>query len=239
MILKIGNKKFCYKKDALLHYKSILNSYNFDETLNDKDFTDLLGLIEYDKTLKLIANKPISYEESKIINIKIARVQFNTKCFEVIYENDKKKHLSYIYIINRPKITQESSFKIACRNIIQKDLFNVKKKYFDIHSKKGLVKCQETSILSKWEDLVVDHRQPNTFSMIIERFLELNKLELESIDFFVDENNFLLLKDMRLSIKFRNYHKEKASLRIVRKEKNLSRIGMARIKGSSRDLSVE
>lgn len=34
--MRIENKDFKYKKDALNYYKEILNSYNFGETLNEK-----------------------------------------------------------------------------------------------------------------------------------------------------------------------------------------------------------
>ena len=38
---------------------------------------------------------------------------------------------------------------------------------------------------------------------------------------------------------FVNYHKEKANLRVVKKEKNLSRTGMARVKQSTNDLKID
>ena len=46
--LKIGEREFKFKKEALLHYKNILNSYNFEGLLNDEHFNDLLNLLEYD-----------------------------------------------------------------------------------------------------------------------------------------------------------------------------------------------
>lgn len=38
------------------------------------------------------------------------------------------------------------------------------------------MKCQETGKLLKWEQLNVDHRQPNTFSIIVDRFVELRNI---------------------------------------------------------------
>jgi hypothetical protein len=35
--IKIRNKEFKYKKDALLYFKIMLNSYGFDEILKDDD----------------------------------------------------------------------------------------------------------------------------------------------------------------------------------------------------------
>lgn len=243
--LKIGEREFKFKKEALLHYKNILNSYNFEGLLNDEHFNDLLNLLEYDYSFddekyKRLGQKIYdTIDYSKIRDIKISKVQFNTKCFELIFDDLSTKQISYTYIINRQKITADSTFNIACRNTIIKDMNLVKRKYFENYSIKGKVKCQETNELSKWEDLVVDHRQPNTFSIIVDRFKEVTKIDLEKIEYFTDDNNFLLFKNEELTEQFRNYHKEKATLRVVKKECNSSRTGMAKIKKNTKDLSIE
>lgn len=240
--LKIGEKEYKFKKEALIHYKNILNSYAFEELLNEKDFTDILDLLDYDFSFDNEKNKTRIYDTidySKITHVKISKVQFNTKCFELLLNDSTSKQFSYTYIINRPKITADSTFNIACRNTINKDLNLVKRKYFETHYINGSVKCQETGELSNWDDLVVDHRQPNTFSIIVDRFKEVTKINLDKIEYFTDDNNFLLFKNEELSEQFRDYHKEKATLRIVKKECNSSRTGMAKIKKNSKDLSIE
>ncbi|MDF1571579.1 MAG: DUF3223 domain-containing protein, partial [Bacteroidales bacterium] len=44
--IKIGEIEFATKKDALTHYKTILNAYNFGEELNTNDFNDIMNLLE-------------------------------------------------------------------------------------------------------------------------------------------------------------------------------------------------
>lgn len=262
--LQIGDKIYKYKKDALIYYKMMLNSYEFGQSLNDNDFNALIDLLYYDpSTYDEEINDDLNYPEQNaengdVINnqteidfnedseqdlyikdIKIARVQFNTKCFEVFWSDSTSGYTSYIMLINRPKLNPDRDFNIACRNSITNDLRSVKQQYFDENSLKGLVKCQESNQMSKWEDLAVDHRQPNTFSVIVDRFKELNKIDVSKVDYFVDDNNFLLFENEKLTEEFRNYHKEKANLRIVRNECNLSRTGMARIKRSKKDLTIK
>ena len=113
-----------------------------------------------------------------------------------------------------------TSFSIACRNIIHNYLTLVKQKYFSESSAKGFVKCQETNEMAKWDDLAVDHRQPHTFSIIVDRFKEIKNIKVEEIEYYIDENNFFLFKDEKLTIEFQEYHKNKANLRIVKKECN-------------------
>lgn len=254
---KIGQKEFKFKKDAIAHYRAILNAYDFGQSLSDSDYDDLIDLLDYDyfNSLVEIENSEENIEEEKdsdivkceesgqdglvIEDIKVARVQFNTKCFEVFYNDKTSEYISYLMIINNKKYSPESLFYVACRNSIHSDIRSVKQEYFDKNSIKGQVKCQETGKLSKWTELAVDHRQPNTFSMIVDRFKEVNKIDLEAIEYASNEQNHIIFKDASLTKDFQKYHKEKASLRIVRKECNSSRTGMARIKKSTKDLTIK
>jgi hypothetical protein len=254
--LKIGNKEYKFKKDAIAHYRAILNSYEIGQSLNDSDFYDLIDLLDYNYLADIETNEDSgeeeinneveinSIEESNedeisITDIKIARVQFNTKCFELFYSDDTSAYISYLMIINNTKYTPEKLFYIACRNSIHNDIKSVKQEYFDKHSIKGQVKCQETGLMSKWEELVVDHRQPNTFSIIVDRFKEVNRIDLDLIEFTSNDQNHIIFKDDNLKEEFRIYHMGKANLRIVRSECNSSRTGLARIKRTSKDLIIK
>lgn len=252
--LIIGDKVYKTKKEAVSHYRTILNSYEFGQYLSNEDYIELIALLEYeeldyqdeadlieDKSVDLftsVQDDEANVHELSITNIRIGRAQFNTKCFEVIYSDDTSCFMSYLMIINNTQYTSEKLFYTACRNSIHEDIRAVKQRFFDINSKKGLVKCQETGVLSKWTELVVDHRQPNTFSIIVDRFKELNKIAIDSIEYTTSEQNHIIFEDKILSESFKEYHKEKANLRIVRSGCNSSRTGMGRLKRSSRDLTI-
>ena len=256
---KIGQKEYKFKKDAITHYRTILNSYDFGQSLNNSDYDDLIDLLDYDyfnylaelETTDENSEEEISNEvesevgngnneaEISIEDIKIARVQFNTKCFEIFYSDKTSAYISYLMIINNTKYTPEKLFYVACRNSIHGDIKTVKQEYFDKNSVKGQVKCQETGILSKWTELAVDHRQPNTFSVIVDRFKEVNRVELDLIEYTSNDQNHIIFKDDIWTVQFRKYHMEKASLRIVRTECNSSRTGLARLKRTSKDLTIK
>lgn len=257
--LKIGKKEYKFKKDAITHYRVLLNSYDFGQSLNDSDFDDIIDLLDYDyfnyiteneitnnnsaedlnDEIEIDENVEKNVEEILIIDIKVAKVQFNTKCFEIFYNNGTSQYTSYLMIINNTKYSPEKLFYVACRNSIHNDIRLVKQEFFDKNSVKGQVKCQETNLLSKWDELAVDHRQPNTFSVIVDRFKELNKIKLDLIEYSSTDQNHIIFKDGNLTEQFREYHKEKASLRIVRTECNSSRTGLARIKRTSKDLTIK
>ncbi|TDG36849.1 DUF3223 domain-containing protein [Pedobacter changchengzhani] len=258
--LKIGQKEYKFKKDAITHYRKILNSYEFNQSLNTTDFKDLMSLLDYDYVCYVIENEDELIDETEdedidelreflysntpsneliILDIKIAKVQFNTKCFELFYKDGSSEYISYLMIINNAKYTPEKQFNVACRNAIHKDIRKVKQKFFDDNSIKGQVKCQETGLMSKWIELTVDHRQPNTFSIIVDRFKEVNAIDLVLIEYTSNDQNHIIFKDENLTEKFRKYHMDKASLRIVRTECNSSRTGLARLKRTSKDLTIQ
>lgn len=141
-------------------------------------------------------------------------------------------------LINRRGYTPEMLFVAACRNCIHKDITGVKQEYFKKYSVQGRVKCQETSLLSKWEELAVDHRQPNTLSVIIDRFKEVHKIQLEEIEYRTTNENLIVFKDQDLLQSFISYHREKATLRVIRKERNSSRSAMGRVKSGPKDLTI-
>ncbi|MDD2930387.1 MAG: DUF3223 domain-containing protein, partial [Fermentimonas sp.] len=110
----IGNNIFKYKKDAVAHYRKILNSYSFGESLKESDFYDIIDLLNYDYT---VSEDELELDESDIyiIDIKVSKVQFSTKCFEVFYSDNSSCYISYLMILNYTKYTPEKLFNAACR----------------------------------------------------------------------------------------------------------------------------
>jgi hypothetical protein len=238
MFIKIGDKEYKSKKEAINYYRSILNSYSFGQSLNESDFNDLMDLLNYES----LSEPEVETDTYIIEDIKVSKVQFNSKCFEVFYADKTSQYISYLLLIRKIGMstvyyTPERLFYIACRNAVNSDIHRVKSHYFK-NAKNGMIKCQETGILSKWNELVVDHRQPNTFSVIVDRFKELTNIDLETIEYTTDNKNNIVFTDTSLSEKFRQYHKEKANLRIVRRECNSGRIGMSKVKRTNKDLPI-
>ncbi|MDY0388580.1 MAG: DCL family protein [Methanolobus sp.] len=229
--IKIGEIEFATKKDALTHYKTILNAYDFGEELNTDDFNDILSLLETHPRIKEKIGVGIE-------KVRVAKVQYNTKSFELIRIDGSTEFFSYTKRINAPK-TNFTKFREACRQAVQDDLRNVKLAYFEKHSKKGQVKCQESKELAKYDELNVDHRQPNTFSVIVDRFIELKNLDIEAIEYIQVDGGPNEIKEDKLKQEFRKYHQNKANLRIVKKDLNLGRSFQARISRQKKDLTIK
>lgn len=229
--IQIGRKEFKTKKEALGHYRKILNSYEIGDALTISDFEDLMSLLATHPRV----DKKIGVG---VREIRIGKLRYNTRAFEIVRIDDTTEYFSYTKRINSPK-SNFSKFLKTCRHTIQEDLRLVKLEYFKKHSRKGMVKCQETSELLKWEELSVDHRQPNTFSVIVDRFIELHDIDLDAIEYVSKDGAPDEFADKNLIKAFKNYHREKANLRIVRKDLNLGRSFQARVKRQKKDLKIE
>lgn len=131
--INIGERKFLTKKEALNHYKGILNSYDFGESINEQDFLEVLELLE---------THPRKEEKkgAGIKQIRIAKLKYKTKAFELVRLDGSTEYFSYTKRINAPR-TNMTRFSEACRKAIQEDLRDVKQAYFDKHSKNGKVRC--------------------------------------------------------------------------------------------------
>jgi len=215
----------------LNYYKGILNSYQPNTVVNEYDLQDLIDLIEIrpDKQAKIGCG---------IESIQVIEVRYKTKCFELTRKDGSSEVFSYRNCLNGQS-NPLAKFSKTCRESISEDLRNVKLAYFKKHSAHGQVKCQETGELCKWEELNVDHRQPNTFSIIVDRFIEFYRIDVNNIEYTEVMDGVYNFSDKELCEKFRQYHKGKANLRLVMKANNLGRSHQARVSRQQKDLTIE
>lgn len=229
--IQIGKLIFDTKKAALSHYKRILNSYDFGEKLNPDDYNDVYSLLATHKN----ATKKIGVG---LKEIKVDKITYKTKCFQVIRTDMSADFFSYIKCING-KAPPFTKFSKVCREVVKEDIREVKLSYFNKFSTKGRVKCQETGDVCLWEELTVDHRQPNTFSIIVDRFIEVHNIDIEKIEYVDNDIYGSKFTDKSLIIDFQKYHKNKANLRIVKRNRNQGRAYQGRVTRQKKDLTIE
>lgn len=228
--ISIGDHYFQSKKEAISFYREILNRYSIGEELVQGDKKSVL---------KLLLTHPNAKSKMGVglKSIAIGKTRYS-RCFELRRKDGTVSCFSYIQRINGPPSTS-MKFTISCRQCIEEDLKRVKHEYFKKYSKGGKAKCQESNKLYKWEDLCVDHRQPNTFSMIVDRYIEVHSINIDSIEYEHIDRAPDQFKDSDLRNSFRDYHRDKANLRIVYKHLNLSRAHQGIITRQKKDLSIQ
>lgn len=227
----IGDKIFTTKKDAHDHFKRILNSYAYGESLSEVDLLDVLALLHFHPR----AEEKIGVG---VCEIRVEKIRYKTKCFCIVRSDSSSDVFSYIKCING-EYSPTAKFRRTCRDLVREDLRGVKQTYFMAHSKKGSIQCQETGEWCSWEELNVDHRQPNTFSVIVDRFIEVNGIDVDAVNYSEVMDAVYEFEDESLRKAFREYHRSKANLRLVKKKRNLGRAHLARLGRQAKDLIVE
>lgn len=228
--LKIGRLLFRTKKEAIEHFRKVLNSYQCGQVLSCTDRDDVVALLQLHENSKEKIGTGIK-------DIKVEEIKYGKKCFHIIRTDSSIDHFSYLKCINGD-YSPQVKFSRACRESIQSDLTEAKLLYFKNNSSNGKVCCQESNELRTWEELCVDHRQPNTFSVIVDRFIELHNIDISSVAYKETIENIFEFEDAELKNKFRSYHKSKANLRLVKKELNLSRSHLARVTRQKKDITI-
>ncbi|MEZ4883778.1 MAG: DCL family protein [Chitinophagales bacterium] len=226
----IGNIDFKTKKAANEYFSEILNR-NKNLELNGSDFDDVYQLLKNHPR----ASEKIGVGVSKI---KVEPTEYaNNVCFHIHRIDGSIENFGIGKCIDGEN-SFFRQFSIGCRKVVKEDLEKVKKDYFSEHSKEGKVRCQFSYEELSWEETNVDHREPNTFSVIVDRFIEVEKIDLQKIEYNKDQTygNEIINKDLQQ--KFKEYHKEKALLRIVSKKRNLSKSYLGRISSNSKDLKI-
>ena len=109
-LVQIGDKTYATKKDALNHYKNILNSYDFGETISRDNLSDLLDLLETHPNV--IEKVGVGIE-----SIRIVKLKYSTKAFELVRLDGSTEYFSYTKRINAPK-NDFTKFREACRKAI-------------------------------------------------------------------------------------------------------------------------
>ena len=247
--LRIGTRTFATKKAALAHFRVILNRGTIGAELVGEDFDDLLGLLNFDPEAREDDGSrvgtpewelPVSADEDDecIEAIRVTKGQYGSRCFEVFYDDGDSWVISYILFVTQRSIGQLELVRRACRSAVAEDLRAVKQAYFAVHASAGSAPCQESGAQRRWEELVVDHRQPNTFSVIFDRWLEVRAINVDDVETVADATLRIVFADAAIAQDFRAYHQKLATLRVVRRDLNASRSAMGRVARSSKDLLV-
>ena len=99
--------------------------------------------------------------------------------------------------------------------------------------------AHELKLECSWEGLNTDLRQPNTFLITVDRFIELNGIDVEKVKYSEVMDEVYEFDDEKLAQAFREYHCSKATLRLVKRKRNLSRLHQAKLRRQGKDLVIE
>ncbi|MEG4291499.1 DCL family protein [Microcoleus sp. C2C3] len=220
--------EFKSQKDAIEHFKNMLDRYRNGQTIAGDDRDMLLALLERHPQ----ADKKIGCGVKRLYK---DRTDMPTSCFWIERTDCSRTDFSYLSAISAKEKSLYQEFLEACRAAVQDDLWVTKEKYFeDFADSDKRVECDITGDKIAIYESHLDHKKPMTFQVIVENFIGANDIEIkpEMLLMSQDAQFQTTMIDQELKDKFRRYHYKMAKLRIIKAEQNLSLGGSERIRKS-------
>lgn len=212
----IGEDGFSSKSKVESKAREILNKEEDDSILSDED---LLFMIKYFELFH------IQWEEKKGCGIKnIRRVRDSSyrrnRYFSIERTDGSSTDISFI-INNIQKKDYNREFRQAMREIVHDQIQAFKMQAFN--DSKILI-CPLLNIPIVKDNCHIDHYDP-TFINLINIFIKENQVVLaeELFPKSSDNQKIYTITDKELSMKFYDFHKDKANLRAVSNKGNLRR----------------
>lgn len=211
---RIGQLLFKTKKYLINHIRKILYSYDLNEFVSKEHFSFLCNLISRHR-----------WADQKIgCGIKSIQIQeakpWKNRCFFIERIDDTKTDFSFMQCITSPADWHRQDFLKACRATISHQVIDFKKNFF---SSPNIKTCSLSGELLSIKDSHVDHEPPNTFRVIVENWLALRNLNINSIEIsgYDDNDTEKRFINKETEKDFAEYHSKIASLRVISVKTNL------------------
>ena len=199
--------------DCKKYLDHIKNIHQVGERIKD-------SFVEKD-LIKVFANHPFKKLYGKEQKVFVAKHPFyKTKCFLIKDENHKYFYFSSSNLKQENKINFLEELNKILRRIVSSDI--VAAKSFLLKNNGPYCAIQNCKLDSS--SLVVDHKPPYNFNLIVNAWIRDREIFLNKDFFDLNVLGELDIKDNNLKIDFKSFHKKMSSgyLRLVEKKLNNS-----------------
>ncbi|MBD1810957.1 DCL family protein [Microcoleus vaginatus DQ-U2] len=220
--------EFKFQKDAIEHFKNMLERYRNGQTIAGDDSDMLLALLDRHPQ----AGEKIGCGVKRLYK---DRTDMPTSCFWIERTDGSRTDFSYRTAISAKGKSLYQEFLEACRDAVQDDLRVTKERFFeDFADRDGRVECDITGDKVAIYESHLDHKKPLTFQVLVDTFIGANDIEIkpEMLSSAQDAQFQITIINLKLKKNFIRYHHKMAQLRVIKAEQNLSLGGSERIRNS-------
>jgi len=204
---------FTTKKEITEYIRSIVNKYKNGESLGTHDFNFMLEVLKEHPKADIKIGCGV---KDLVINETVNQYYKKTRFFIIIRNDDSQEDFSWVKCLGSNKNLARHNFLIACRNTVVDQI----KEYRDMFKIGSMFKIENGEILPG-NMVHVDHVSP-LFNELVNNFIE--KYNINILSCGITNNKMIkLFANRDIEIKFTEYHKKYAVLRLIRSEDNLRR----------------
>jgi hypothetical protein len=154
-----------------------------------------------------------------VARIFIGGNSFGKKCFWLERIDGTRTDFSFVSCISPP--SHQSEVRSAMRRHIDDQIIAFRDRSF---AGRLEVACAITGAPVRNEDAHIDHRPPNTYHALVARFLETERLDIQSLAVEPTRDGVTAwgLADRSVAARWQVFHAESCDLQVVAKHANLS-----------------
>lgn len=214
---EFNGSSFRTKKQIEQHMRAILERTEVGSELQGDDLAFVEALLQHHHRAK----------QKLGAGIAAIRVDLNTewkawKMLTLVRCDGSETDFSYRACIYPRNKLQE--FQEACRQAVVPDILEFKRQYYADHADEfNQIRCPVTNQIVGWDESHIDHDLPWPFREIVKAYCIERGAQIETIDLDGDEDGACQyqFRDAAIRDDFREFHGQRAQLRVLSKEANL------------------
>ena len=181
-------------KDSLAYLRAILSLYKVGDIIEDIHFKEDL--------LQVFHNHPYKVAEEPVKIIVTEDQRFKSKCFGILDRDNQIIRFSVNNVAKRP-FNLTTALSEIFREVVWRDVQDKKASLIEQHG----LRCMKSGSNCSRSDLTLNHDHPFEFNKIVETFLRSQNIKVDKKLFEISDHQKLLLRDRKLEVDFRKYHK--------------------------------
>lgn len=218
----LGSRSFTSKKAVDAYMRQILYAAVIGCPLAGDDFCVVFNLLlrhpESDK--KIGAGVAVLTVQTE--------PRWNTRHFQITRIDGSTTDFSFKKCINPP--SKMTEFRCACRHLIADQIISFRNRVFAAAG--GTLRCPLRGTVLTPNTAHIDHAPPNTFETLVQLFLAANNIDVQTVEITGTKDNEMQkgFANTDLKLRWQAFHLERAVLRVVSPQANLSDVKMSDVK---------
>lgn len=216
MPYKISGEEFRTKNDIKSRCRKILQATPDGQFVSGDEHSFLVDLFQHHEEWQ---------EKAGNCNIEITtrRTAQGSRCFVIVRADTSKIDISFDHAVTKIPTTRSQrrqqqylkDYKNAARTAIKEQVSSFRRQALA-----GSPKCPIARTILTSGNSEVDHIAPLTFDKLLHDFTKANGIDPSSVVIGSIDGTIAYFVDEELSANWASYHKERAQLRLISKEKN-------------------
>ncbi|HMO51228.1 MAG TPA: DCL family protein [Kiritimatiellia bacterium] len=220
--VKVGDLSFRTKKEAKEYFGAILRRHEAGDMLVGKDYQEIEALLMNHPRARDKIGPGI---EAIVVEIE---PHHGSKCFFVYRTDGTRDDFGYGHCIDDDR-SPFATFSDAARKVVRPYMSECKSECFEGRVENKVV-CEATGKELAWDEAVVDHEPPLTFSVIVNAYVKERGIDLNAVEYIRDIPGGVEFGNKALAQDFDCYHQQRAKLRVIDRGENLRTAYKGRLK---------